>query len=151
MRTLYLIRGLQGSGKSTLAEKLVREYGDEIFSADDYFTDTDGNYHYDSRQVPTAHAVCQRAARLHMQCPTMGNTIIANTFAQRWEMEPYLLMAREFGFQVCVIDLYDGGLTNAELESRNIHSVPIESIAVTRGRWEHNWKDSNPNPPRNRR
>ena len=37
-----------------------------------------------------------------------------------------------------VIDLFDGGLTDAQLAARNIHGVPEATIAKMRARYHHN-------------
>jgi len=51
MKVLYIVRGLSGSGKSSIAKELVNQIWDsesksfieDFYSADDYFTDYNGN------------------------------------------------------------------------------------------------------------
>jgi len=134
--TLYIIKGLPGSGKNTLAEKLGLD--PYICSADDYFM-KDGVYQFDPSKLPQAHAECQKNVQL---CVDMRvDVAVCNTFTQRWEMEPYLSMDYD---RLVVIDLFDQGMTDAQLAERNTHGVPVKSITAMRARYEHNWKDGNP-------
>jgi hypothetical protein len=72
---------------------------------------------------------------------------VANTFTQRWEMEPYLRMASQYGARIVVIDAFDGGMTDEELAVKNIHGVPVEGIRAMRNRWEADWRAGDPRPP----
>lgn len=62
---LFVIRGVAGSGKSTLAKALVRMFVElsAIHSEDDFWTDKDGNYHYDAST--TDQAIGQMIHRAH--------------------------------------------------------------------------------------
>ena len=62
--------------------------------------------------------------------------IVHNTFTQGWEATPYVEMARKAGAEVKVVDLFDGGLDDAALAVRNVHGVPLASIAAMRARWD---------------
>jgi archaellum biogenesis ATPase FlaH len=149
-RTLFLIRGLPGSGKSTLAKNLmsgVTSDGSEcfIYEADDYFI-KDGIYTFDQKMLHYAHQLCQENAR-NAAKNTSASVIISNTFSCRWEMEPYIQIASQFGMRLTVLDLFDSGLTNQELCNNNVHDVPVVSITRMRDRWEHNWRVEDPLPP----
>ncbi len=144
---LYIIRGLPGSGKNTLGENLA-DWNDsrldhEVFAADDYFVDDDGVYRFDPSKLPEAHAQCQENVKRALRSHWAAVVVVANTFTQRWEMEPYLAMSDE----VTVIDLFDAGLTDEALAARNTHGVPVEAIRAMRARYEHSWKDGDPRPP----
>ena len=147
-KDLFLIRGLPGSGKSTLGEKLRynSRADSKPLAADDYFYDGDGVYQFDPSKLADAHLWCQEEceARLAAGLPSV---IIANTFSCRWEIEPYLKLAKDFSYTVTVLDLYDNGLRDEELVVRNTHGVPLESIVTMRNRWEHDWKHGRPLPP----
>jgi hypothetical protein len=64
------------------------------------------------------------------------HVVVANTFTQRWELEPYLRMAKDIGATVVVVDVFDAGLSDEALATRNVHGVPVQSIAAMRARWE---------------
>ena len=138
--TLYAIRGLPGSGKSSLGSKL----GNAI-AADDYFMSEDGIYRFDPAQLGAAHADC--LARCQRILALGQDVVVCNTFSQRWELEPYILAAAEYGARLVVVDLFDGGLTNTELEARNLHGVPADGINRMRLRWEHDWRAGDPRHP----
>lgn len=135
---LTLVRGLPGSGKTTFA-------GPEATEADQYFIDDDGVYQFDPSQLAEAHAWCQEQTR--QKLADGQDVTVANTFTQRWELEPYLQMAKEFGVEVVVKDIFDGGQDNDTLTERNVHSVPYDAICDMRERYEHDWKSGNPTPP----
>lgn len=141
MATLFLIRGLPGSGKSTLASVL----NVPSFAADDFFVGEDGQYRFDPAQLGAAHAQCQ--GRTRSALGEGASCAVANTFTQRWELEPYFIMARETGARVVVVDLFDAGLDDAALAERNEHGVPVAGIAAMRSRYEHDWGAGNPVPP----
>jgi predicted kinase len=132
MKILKLIRGLPGSGKSTLAEDLFQCFSlEEIpcrwVEADMYFI-KDGTYQYDKTLLSAAHRWCQDEARKAME-NEIDVVLVSNTFTQKWEAEPYLEMAKQYGYNVQVIAL------SAEFGS--IHSIPEEAYNRMKGRWEH--------------
>ena len=145
--TLILFRGLPSSGKTTFVSMFF-----EPLSADDYPGLYEGGKFRGMEMVDgvpmivLAHQWCQAEARGLMES---GYDMIgvANTFTQRWEMEPYLVMAEELGYRTFVVDLYDGGKTDAELAERNTHGVPVEGIKAMRDRYEYDWKNGSPVRP----
>jgi len=141
MRYLIIVRGLSGSGKTTAAGLL----DGPCFSADDYFM-RGGEYHFDPRLLPEAHAQCQLLTKESLSSG-QPITVVANTFSSRWEMQPYFDLARHAGVRVTVLDIFDGGMTNQELFEQNVHGVPLATIENMRSRWEHDWKVGNPVPP----
>lgn len=140
--SLILVRGLPGTGKSTLAALLSGSA--PALAADDYFM-VGGEYRFDPNSLGHAHAACQHRTREAL--PLFPVVVVANTFSQRWELEPYFIIAREHGAKVHVIDLFDAGLDDAALAARNVHGVPEDKIALMRARWEHEWRTADPRPP----
>lgn len=92
---LYIVRGLPGSGKSTLARKIVSS--EFIRETDMYFIEPhDETYHFDPKLLPNAHKWCQEEIRKLLQAQH-EEVCVANTFTMRWEYQPYLDMATEYG------------------------------------------------------
>jgi len=139
---LKLIRGLPGAGKSTAA---IAKPMESVWTleADQYFM-VNGKYEFDILKVELAHDWCQDQCRRMLP---YGTVIVSNTFTQRWEMQPYIEMAEELGVEFEVSDVFDGGCSNEQLAERNVHGVPIDTIAKMRDRYEHDWKTGNPLPP----
>jgi len=145
MRTLTMVRGMSGAGKTTVARLLSIAGSRRLLDADTFFLDEVGEYKFDPSKLPDAHAWCQSEAELAMQIGL--HVVVHNTFTQRWEMEPYLQLAEQYGYRVTVLSLFDGGCTDEELAERNEHGVPLAGITAMRERWEHDWKSGNPLPP----
>lgn len=124
-KTLYIVRGIPGSGKSTLARSL----GGIHFEADMFFLDSNSDYKFDISQIKQAHEWCKNSIRGAMKS---GQTrvVVSNTFTQEWEMEPYLEMAKEYGYRVftLVVENRHGG--------KNVHDVPDEILEKMKERFE---------------
>ena len=145
MSTVYLIRGISGSGKTTLARAIYRgEQTTVMVAADDYFYE-EGEYRFNPSDLPKAHAMCLDVASSALE--EGACVIVHNTFTQRWEMEPYIKLAKDTGSRLVVLSTYDGGCTDEELAERNSHGVPLDAIRRMRERWEMDWKNGNPVPP----
>jgi predicted kinase len=123
MKTLYIIRGLPGSGKTTLA----RELNACVCEADDYFMDQD-DYIFDATKLSQAHEWCRNSVKTAM-LEGYNNIAVSNTFSRKWEFQPYIDLAKEYGYRVTEITL------SGELHE-NIHNVPAEAIEAMRQRWE---------------
>lgn len=125
---LILLRGLPGAGKTTLAEALAAmSDGDAVVTcADDFFTNEAG-YKFEPDRIAEAHHYCQRMTR---EALTLGETaIVANTFTEQWEMEPYFGMALEFGVKIhtVIVENRHGG--------ESVHGVPADAILRMAGRF----------------
>ena len=124
-KILYIIRGVAGSGKSTFAETL----GCHVFSADDYFTSTDGNeYKFESSKLKLAHEYCQNITAKYMKM-SEPKIAVANTFTQEWEMEPYFELAKIFGYTVFSV------IVENRHGSKNVHGVPDEKVEQMKQRF----------------
>jgi predicted kinase len=126
MKILYIVRGLSGSGKTTLAHKL----SPFVYSADDWFTDEDGNYDFSPEFLADAHADCFT----NVECAMMDGSeeendvlAIANTFSQAWEAKPYFELAEKYGYSPFVVECQN--------TFENVHKVPQSTINTMRERW----------------
>jgi predicted kinase len=129
MKNLILLRGPSGSGKSTIANHLlVSDFSDLEVSwheADHFFGRGD-DYKFDASKLSEAHSTCQSDVR---KCMEHGydRIIVSNTSMARWEMNPYLQLAREHAYNVVV--LRTPGPWDAEiLQARNVHGVPLKTL-----------------------
>lgn len=139
---LILIRGLPGSGKSTLARQLCQaEPGLLHLETDDFFIDAAGVYRHDPTRLAEAHqATCQKAANA---LQNGHSVVVANTFTQLWEMQPYVALAEHHQADLII--------RTARGRHANIHDVPEEAIQRMAERWEPLAFPSNRetmNPPR---
>lgn len=123
MKELVLIRGLPGSGKSTIAKAMA---GYTHFETDQYFTYPHGVYRFDPTKLKVAHAWCQ--ACVEAELAAGYSVVVANTFTQIWEIEPYLAIAERKQASVRVI--------TAKGNFQSVHDVPKERIEAMRKRWE---------------
>lgn len=120
---LYLVRGVPGSGKTTFAKSLNLFFH---YEADQYFTDLDGNYLYDPTKVKEAHFWCQDEVKFAMQ--NRHDIVVANTFIRKWQMEPYLKMARAEDYQVFIV------ICNGDF--LNTHNVPSKVVQRMKHEFE---------------
>ena len=124
-KVLFIVRGLPGSGKSTFAKTL----GGQHYEADMYFLDQESNYVFDGTKIKDAHTWCQSMVRgdMILEYPKI---VVSNTFTQEWEIQPYLELAKEFGYVVftIIVENRHGGT--------NVHSVPEDKIEQMKNRFE---------------
>jgi predicted kinase len=133
-KNLYIVRGLPGSGKSTFALNLV---GADflVCEADKYFM-IDGEYKFDATKLKQAHEFCRNTVETYMRDNVEANDqfyrqiAVSNTFTQEWEMQPYIDLAKKYGYTVftIVVENRHGGV--------NQHGVPDEVLTKMRDRFE---------------
>lgn len=133
-KNLYIVRGLPGSGKSTFALNLV---GADflVCEADKYFM-VDGEYKFDGSKLKDAHEFCRNTVETYMRDNVEANDqfyrqiVVSNTFTQEWEMQPYIDLAKKYGYTVftIVVENRHGGV--------NQHGVPDEALTRMRDRFE---------------
>ena len=124
-RSLVLVRGVSGSGKSTFATHVAAKLGHVVHSTDDFFMQ-DGAYKFDGSKLGAAHKWNEE--RTDKVLEAGKNVVVANTFTQKWEMDPYDNIAKKHGAKVHVF--------NTVFPGKNVHGVPDQAIGRMRARWE---------------
>ena len=126
-KELYLLRGLPGSGKSTLAKSIAGSKG-YIKEADMYFVNREGEYKFKPSLLSEAHTWCQEEVDFLMKYE--HKVVVSNTFTQEWEMQPYIDLAKQYGYMVftVIVENRHGGV--------NQHGVPDEALTKMRDRFE---------------
>ena len=124
MTKLVIIRGASGSGKSTYAKTNYRGYVN--YEADQYFYRPDGIYQFDFRFLKNAHQWCQQKVEHAML--DGENIVVSNTFVQLWEMQAYLDLAKQYGYEVEVIEM--------KTQYQNIHDVPDDKVQSMIARFQ---------------
>ena len=128
MKQLRLIRGLPGSGKTKLAEELMRAYPGSVHAeANQFFEDDAGNFNWDSKRLKDAQYFCLDKVASAM-ASGVEHIIVANTFHKRSYMEPYIQLARDFGYSVDILV--------CSSTHENIHNVPLSTMRTMRTTFE---------------
>jgi predicted kinase len=124
-KVLYIVRGIPGSGKSTLAKQLTAN----VFEADHYFYDNDGNYNFIPSEIKEAHKECQQFVGYAMESG-IPKIAVSNTFTQEWEMEPYFELAKTYGYKTFSI------VVENRHGNESIHGVPEDKLEQMKIRFE---------------
>jgi predicted kinase len=124
-KMIYLVRGIPGSGKSTLAKQLTAN----VFEADHYFYDNDGNYNFIPSEIKEAHKECQQFVGYAMESG-IPKIAVSNTFTQEWEMEPYFELAKTYGYKTFSI------VVENRHGNESIHGVPEDKLEQMKSRFE---------------
>lgn len=138
---VILIRGLPGSGKSTLALDLLESSDPDCshhFEADDFHIDSNGVYRYDATRITEAHDYCfMRFMEVLHDESQLDRLIVANTFSRRWEIQPYISVAR---FYDCALKILvpstDWAWHPPRCYEHCVHEVPEAAIRSMLDRWE---------------
>jgi hypothetical protein len=135
-KTLILVRGLSGSGKTDLADIIVGDIDERASIAmDDYFYDDEGNFKFVPEELKTAHEWCLRGCEAHMK-DGLEVVVVHNIFTRKWEVDPYLSIAKDNGYRVHIINLYDRGMNDYELSEQSDHNINPGLIQRQRKRWD---------------
>jgi predicted kinase len=117
MTELVLVRGLPGSGKSTFVDLLRVNIK---IAADDFFTDSNGAYHWNPALLGEAHKWCFDETEAFLK---QGfDVAVHNTFARDTDLHKYIVLGEKYNAKVTVLTVenYHGSLS--------IHGVPEETI-----------------------
>lgn len=128
-KTLLALRGIPGSGKSSLAKAISLTNGAPIYSIDSYFEDEAGEYHFDYQKNHLAYKDCESKTKqaLEQRIPFV---IVDNTFTLDWELEPYIRLAKEFGYRFHVVTVEN------RHNGKNVHQIPEEQIEKMKGKYK---------------
>lgn len=120
---LVIVRGLPGSGKSTLAKEIA-ELGFVHYENDQYFMNSDGEYHYNPAYIGDAIRWCERATRKLIEHDK--KVVVSNTFIRVGHMQQFMDMVEE-GRCLVIECMAQYGST---------HGVPAEVIERMASDWE---------------
>jgi len=125
-KQLYICRGVSGSGKSTLIEKITKNLKDFIVCSADHYFIKNGEYIFNVTQLGEAHRLCQLKAAKAMK-ENVPIVIIDNTNLKYWEMKFYIRTAKQFGYNVNVLQIHTD--ISLILERQTLgKNVPRETI-----------------------
>ena len=129
-KVLILVRGVSGSGKTTLTENFLKV--DKWLSTDDYFIDEKtGEYKFDPTLLNENHSKCLYDTVDWMKRNDhYGVIAVHNTFTQDWELEPYLVNAKTYGYKVITL------IVEKRHKNKSIHNVPEDVVQAQTDRFE---------------
>ena len=119
--TVTILCGISGSGKSTFAKQI----GGEVCSADNFFTDDDGNYEFNPRFLSDVHAACLREYVELVRGGKGSDIVVDNTNTTLSEIAPYAALALAYGWELRI------RIVECDVETafaRNVHGVSRETI-----------------------
>ena len=122
-KVLIIVRGIPGSGKTSFASF----FGKAICCADDYFVH-DGEYKWKGENIGKAHEWCQRKCRRFMKAQ-LEQIVVANTNTTEREMQPYMDLARQFGYMVYTV------IVENRHGSASVHGVPEATLDKMKSRF----------------
>ncbi|XP_067945378.1 NEDD4-binding protein 2-like [Watersipora subatra] len=136
-KVMFILRGAPGSGKSTLGRSLIGKSEGQIFSGDDFFTDSNGQYSWDPVKLQEAHA--WNRSRVQKACEAgLTPIVVDNTHLQSWELEPCIKLCLQHAYRPMLAEPNTPWRYKAkELYKKNTHHVPLAKIKLMLERFEH--------------
>ena len=127
---LIILRGLPGSGKTSFAKYM---FSNNVFEADQYFYDENGNYNFDATKLHVAHMDCQNRVEKLMQMSSTtqygSEIVVSNTATTEKELKPYYDLAEKYDYKVVSL------IVENRHGSKNVHNVPDEKLEQMRTRF----------------
>jgi predicted kinase len=120
---LTIIRGLPGSGKSTYARKLGCFHLES-----DMFLYANGEYKFSQDRQKHSHMTCKNMVDAAMN-EGVSEIAVSNTFTRQWEIDPYIELAKEYGYSVEIVRMTGN--------YGSIHGVPEAVIQAMQDRFEN--------------
>lgn len=126
-KVMYILSGIPGSGKSHLAYELSKGLG-VICSADAFMVNENSAYEFKPEKLGYVHKTCQAKAASCMKAG-MSPIVVDNTNTTYKEMEPYILLAATYQYDVVFMEPNTPWKYNIdECFKRNTHNVPREKL-----------------------
>lgn len=126
---VIILRGCSGAGKSTFSKKELEGRDPDkvvICSADHYFEDGAGNYNFDPKKLPNAHASCGKKFTEAVRELDDSHTIfVDNTNTTGWEACPYAAVAGWYGHTIKILTIV---VDPEKAHARNTHGVPFKTV-----------------------
>jgi len=121
-KLLFILRHVSGAGSSTLAKFLIKNLNcsSSHYEAD-FWMEKDGKYEFSPTKLGFAHNSCKRAVELDM-AKNISFICVSNTFTRESEIEPYILLAKQYGYN------YTSLVVENRNDTKSIHSVPQETL-----------------------
>jgi predicted KAP-like P-loop ATPase len=91
--------------------------------------DENGVYNYDSSKIKQAHFDCQNKCAVKMR-NNVSRIVVANTFTEEWEMEPYYEIAKMYNYRVHTV------IVENRHGNENIHNVPLDNLNEMKSRFK---------------
>ncbi len=131
MKVLIILRGVPGAGKSSFAKYM---FSNNVFEADNFWYDKDGNYNFDIKRLGEAHKWCQNQVEELMKISDTTQygqeIVVSNTSTTEKELEPYLKLAEKYGYSVYSL------IVENRHGNKSIHNVPDSTIEAMKKRFE---------------
>ena len=96
--------------------------------ADRFFYDKYRYYEFRHDLLKEAHAWCLGTLANTIFVDRPDKVVVSNTFITKWEMQPYLDMAKRWGVTPQIVECHGN--------FGNVHNVPKETISQMKARWE---------------
>lgn len=141
-----ILKGLPGSGKSSLVKKItgdihlenchggIRSSTYRVHSTDNYFSVT-GEYLFNPTRLDEFHRYNREDFQL--SCESGLDYVICDNTNTTWkEIEPYVKIAKDNGYEIQVLEPDTPWKFNPEeCAKRNTHGVPLQAIERMLQRW----------------
>ena len=121
-RKVVILCGVSGAGKSTHTAAFYSNAF--VVSADHYFEDQEGNYHFNPSKLGAAHAECLQLFVEELRVSDR-DIVVDNTNTTVAEIAPYAACALAYGYDLEIIILHCKPEVAA---ARNTHGVPLKRI-----------------------
>jgi predicted kinase len=138
---IIIMRGIPGAGKSTWAKN--NHPNSKVVSADDFFTNDEGEYIFDPSRIGEADGRCFLNAIHYLQMMSTAreaDIVVDNTNATEIEIAPYVLLAQAYGVEHEIVTLlvdpqvaYERSLHGASHDT--VHQIEYAMLSARIAPW----------------